>query len=178
MEIGIVGLPNVGKSTIFNALIQANKAEVANYPFCTIEPNMGIVNVPDERLYKIYELEKTKLVTPATIKFIDIAGLVKGASRGEGLGNQFLSYIRQVSAIAHVIRCFEDEKISHVEGYIDPLRDAEIVEVELIMADLKTLEKRLEKTKKHGIEEYVRRCEITGEILLGGNFYIDIRPLE
>jgi GTP-binding protein YchF len=148
MEIGIVGLPNVGKSTIFNALIQANKAEVANYPFCTIEPNMGIVNVPDERLYKIYELEKTKLVTPATIKFIDIAGLVKGASRGEGLGNQFLSYIRQVSAIAHVIRCFEDENISHVEGYIDPLRDAEIVEVELIMADLKTLEKRLEKTKK------------------------------
>lgn len=148
MEIGIVGLPNVGKSTIFNALIQANKAEVANYPFCTIEPNMGIVNVPDERLYKIYELEKTKLVTPATIKFIDIAGLVKGASRGEGLGNQFLSYIRQVSAIAHVIRCFEDEKISHVEGYIDPIRDVEIVEIELIMADLKTLEKRLEKTKK------------------------------
>jgi GTP-binding protein YchF len=148
MEIGIVGLPNVGKSTIFNALIQANKAEVANYPFCTIEPNVGIVNVPDERLYKIYELEKSKIVTPATIKFIDIAGLVKGASKGEGLGNQFLSYIRQVSAIAHVIRCFEDEKISHVEGYINPIRDVEIVEIELIMADLKTLEKRLEKTKK------------------------------
>jgi len=148
MEIGIVGLPNVGKSTIFNALIQANKAEVANYPFCTIDPNVGIVNVPDERLYKIYELEKSKMVTPATIKFIDIAGLVKGASKGEGLGNQFLSYIRQVSAIAHVIRCFEDEKISHVEGYIDPIRDIEIVEIELVMADLKTLEKRLEKTKK------------------------------
>ncbi len=148
MEIGIVGLPNVGKSTIFNALIQTNKAEVANYPFCTIEPNVGIVNVPDERVYKICELEKSKKATPATIKFIDIAGLVKGASKGEGLGNQFLSYIRQVSAIAHVIRCFEDQNISHVEGYIDPVRDAEIVEVELIMADLKTLEKRLEKTKK------------------------------
>ncbi|PMP97341.1 MAG: redox-regulated ATPase YchF, partial [Thermodesulfobacterium geofontis] len=148
MEIGIVGLPNAGKSTIFNALIQANKAEVANYPFCTIEPNIGIVNVPDERVYKIAELEKSKKATPATIKFIDIAGLVRGASKGEGLGNQFLSYIRQVSAIAHVIRCFEDQNISHVEGSIDPVRDAEIVEVELIMADLKTLEKRLEKTKK------------------------------
>lgn len=148
MKIGIVGLPNVGKSTIFNALIQANKAQVANYPFCTIEPNIGIVNVPDERVYKIAKFEKSKKATPATIEFIDIAGLVKGASKGEGLGNQFLSYIRQVSAIAHVIRCFEDSNISHVEGSIDPVRDAEIVEFELIMADLQTIEKRLEKIQK------------------------------
>lgn len=148
MEIGIVGLPNVGKSTIFNALIQANKAQVANYPFCTIDPNIGIVNVPDERVYKIAELEKSKKAVPATIKFIDIAGLVKGAYKGEGLGNQFLSYIRQVSVIAHVIRCFENPDVSHVEGNIDPVRDAEIVELELIMADLKTIEKRIEKTRK------------------------------
>jgi GTP-binding protein YchF len=148
MNIGIVGLPNVGKSTIFNALTQTIKAEVANYPFCTIDPNIGIVNVPDNRLYKIAELEKSKKVTPATIEFVDIAGLVKGASKGEGLGNQFLSHIRQVSAIAHVIRCFENPDVVHVEGSIDPVRDAEIIEIELIMADLQTIEKRLEKTIK------------------------------
>ncbi|MBO8144429.1 MAG: redox-regulated ATPase YchF [Thermodesulfobacterium sp.] len=148
MEIGIIGLPNVGKSTIFNALIQSNKAQVANYPFCTIEPNVGVVSVPDERVYKIAEIEKSGKAIPATIKFIDIAGLVKGANKGEGLGNQFLSYIRQASAVAHVIRCFESSDVSHVEGSIDPIRDAEIVEFELIMADLKTIEKRLEKTQK------------------------------
>ncbi|MCD6490473.1 MAG: redox-regulated ATPase YchF [Thermodesulfobacterium sp.] len=148
MEIGIVGLPNVGKSTIFNALIQSNKAQVANYPFCTIEPNIGVVSVPDKRVYKIAEMEKSGKAIPATIKFIDIAGLVKGANKGEGLGNQFLSYIRQVSAIAHVIRCFENSDVSHMEGSIDPVRDAEIVEFELIMADLKTVEKRLKKTQK------------------------------
>jgi GTP-binding protein YchF len=176
MEIGIVGLPNVGKSTIFNALIQANKAEVANYPFCTIEPNVGVVNVPDERVYKIAELEKSKKATPATIKFIDIAGLVKGASKGEGLGNQFLSHIRQVSAIAHVIRCFEDSNISHVEGSIDPVRDAEIVELELIMADLKTIEKRLEKTQKLAKSDKNARAEL--ETLLKAKELLEnLKPL-
>ncbi len=164
MEIGIVGLPNVGKSTIFNALIQTSKAQVANYPFCTIEPNVGVVSVPDKRLYKIAELEKSKKATPATIKFIDIAGLVKGASKGEGLGNQFLSHIRQVSAIAHVIRCFENSDVSHVEGSIDPVRDAQIIELELIMADLKTIEKRLEKTQKVAKSDKTAKTEL--EILL------------
>lgn len=177
MEIGIVGLPNVGKSTIFNALIQANKAEVANYPFCTIEPNVGIVCVPDERVYKIAELEKSKKATPTTIKFIDIAGLVRGASKGEGLGNQFLSYIRQVSAIAHVIRCFENQDVSHVEGSINPVRDAEIVEVELIMADLKTLEKRFEKTKKL-VKADTQSAKAELEILWKAkNLLEDLKPL-
>lgn len=148
MKIGIVGLPNVGKSTIFNALIQAHKAEVANYPFTTIDPNIGIVNIPDERVYKIGENEKSKKITPATIEFVDIAGLVKGASKGEGLGNQFLSHIKQVHAIAHVIRCFEDSDIAHIEGSINPLRDIEIIDFELIMADLHTIEKRIEKNSK------------------------------
>ncbi|GAB6072991.1 redox-regulated ATPase YchF [Venenivibrio stagnispumantis] len=148
LNIGIVGLPNVGKSTIFNALTETAKAGVANYPFCTIDPNVGIVNVPDERLYKIAELEKSKNIVPATIEFVDIAGLVKGASKGEGLGNQFLSNIRQVSAIAHVVRCFDDPDIVHVEGSVNPVRDAEIIETELILADLQSLEKRYEKTAK------------------------------
>ncbi len=163
MNIGIVGLPNVGKSTIFNALTQTAKAEVANYPFCTIDPNVGIVNVPDDRVYKIAELERSKKVTPATIEFVDIAGLVKGASKGEGLGNQFLSHIRQVAAIAHVIRCFEDPNIVHVEGSINPVRDAEIIEIELIMADLQTVEKRLERTlkiAKSGNKEAKKELEI------------------
>jgi len=147
-NIGIVGLPNVGKSTIFNALTQSIKADVANYPFCTIEPNVGVVAVPDPRLKKIAELEGSQKVTPATVEFVDIAGLVKGASKGEGLGNQFLANIRQVSAIAHVVRCFEDPNVTHVEGSVDPVRDAEIIDVELIMADLQTVERRLEKTKK------------------------------
>ena len=148
LNVGIVGLPNVGKSTIFNALIKNLKAEVANYPFCTIEPNIGVVTVPDERVYKIAELEGSPKVTPATIEFVDIAGLVKGASKGEGLGNQFLAHIRQVSAIAHVIRCFEDPNVVHVEGSIDPVRDAEIIEIELIMADLQTIQRRTEKVAK------------------------------
>jgi len=176
MEIGIVGLPNVGKSTIFNALIQANKAQVANYPFCTIEPNVGVVSVADERVYKIAELEKSKKVTPATIEFIDIAGLVRGASRGEGLGNQFLSHIRNVSAIAHVIRCFEDPDVSHVEGSIDPVRDAEIVELELIMADLNTIEKRLEKTQKIAKSDKSAKAEL--EILLKAKEILEnLKPL-
>ncbi len=148
LNIGIVGLPNVGKSTIFNALIQNIKAEVANYPFCTIEPNVGVVAVPDERLFKIAEVEKSQKITPATIEFVDIAGLVKGASKGEGLGNQFLSHIRKVSAIAQVLRCFEDPEIVHVEGSIDPVRDAQIIELELILADLQSVERRISRIEK------------------------------
>ena len=148
LKIGLVGLPNVGKSTIFNALIQKAKAEVANYPFCTIEPNIGMVAIPDERLEIIAKKEKSAKATSAFIEFVDIAGLVKGASKGEGLGNQFLSHIRNVSAIAQILRCFEKEDVVHVEGEINPVRDAEIVDLELILADLQTLEKRKEKTVK------------------------------
>lgn len=148
MNVGIVGLPNVGKSTIFNALTETGKASVANYPFCTIDPNVGIVNVPDERLYRLAQTERSKNIVPATIEFVDIAGLVRGASRGEGLGNQFLANIRNVSAIAHVVRCFENEDIVHVEGSVNPVRDAEIIETELILADLQSIEKRYEKSVK------------------------------
>ncbi|NPA58169.1 MAG: redox-regulated ATPase YchF [Aquificae bacterium] len=148
LNIGIVGLPNVGKSTIFNALTETAKAGVANYPFCTIDPNIGIVEVPDERLYKLAQMEKSQKVIPATIEFVDIAGLVKGASKGEGLGNQFLANIRNVSAIAHVVRCFDDSDVVHVEGSVNPVRDAEIIETELVLADLQTVEKRLEKVSK------------------------------
>ncbi len=145
---GIVGLPNVGKSTLFNALTNTAKAEAANYPFCTIEPNVGIVEVPDERLYKLAELIKPKKVTPTTIEFVDIAGLVKGASKGEGLGNQFLANIRSVDAIAHVVRCFKDENVVHVEGSVDPVRDIETINYELVLKDLESVERRLEKVKK------------------------------
>jgi GTP-binding protein YchF len=148
LKVGLVGLPNVGKSTIFNALLQKAKAEVANYPFCTIEPNMGIVSIPDERLNEIAKKEGSAKITPAFIEFVDIAGLVKGASKGEGLGNQFLSHIRSVSAIAQILRCFEEEDIVHVEGEVNPLRDAEIIELELILADLQTIERRMEKAVK------------------------------
>ncbi|WP_457644702.1 GTPase, partial [Persephonella sp.] len=143
LNVGIVGLPNVGKSTIFNALTETAKAGVANYPFCTIDPNVGIVDLPDERLYRLAEIENSKKIIPASIEFVDIAGLVKGASKGEGLGNQFLSNIRNVSAIAHVVRCFDDSDVVHVEGSVNPVRDAEIIETELILADLQTVEKRL-----------------------------------
>ena len=147
-NLGIVGLPNVGKSTLFNALTQTAKAQAANYPFCTIEPNVGVVEVPDERLYKIADLEKSKKVTPTFIEFVDIAGLVKGASKGEGLGNQFLSHIREVDAIAMVIRCFANPDVVHVEGSVDPIRDADIIDVELIAKDLESVNKRLEKVEK------------------------------
>jgi GTP-binding protein YchF len=148
LKIGLVGLPNVGKSTIFNALLQKAKAEVANYPFCTIEPNMGMVSIPDARLEEIARKEGSLKITPAFIEFVDIAGLVKGASQGEGLGNQFLSHIRNVSAIAQVLRCFEEEDIVHVEGEVNPVRDAEIIELELILADLQTIERRRERAQR------------------------------
>lgn len=147
MKLGIVGLPNVGKSTLFNSLTKAG-AESANYPFCTIDPNVGIVTVPDERLKNLGDLYHSKKVTPAVIEFVDIAGLVKGASKGEGLGNQFLSNIREVDAIVHVVRCFEDTNIVHVDGNINPVRDIETINLELIFSDIEILERRIAKTSK------------------------------
>lgn len=148
LKIGIVGLPNVGKSTLFNALTRTKGAQAANYPFCTIEPNVGIVEVPDERLRTLTEMVKPEKVVPAAIEFVDIAGLVKGASKGEGLGNAFLSHIREVDAICHVVRVFTGGDIIHVEGTIDPKRDREIIETELVLADLQSIEKRIDKARK------------------------------
>src|SRR5271165_984577 len=145
---GIVGLPNVGKSTLFNALTATAAAQAANYPFCTIEPNLGRVAVPDPRLDTLARLAKSAKIVPTQLEFVDIAGLVRGASKGEGLGNQFLGHIREVDAIAHVLRCFEDGNVTHVEGSIDPIRDAETVETELMLADLDNLERRLTATQK------------------------------
>ncbi len=147
MKLGIVGLPNVGKSTLFNSLTKAG-AESANYPFCTIDPNVGIVAVPDQRLKLLGDMYKSKKVTPAVIEFVDIAGLVKGASKGEGLGNQFLSNIREVDAIVHVVRCFEDSNVIHVDGSVDPMRDIETINLELIFSDLEILERRYAKVAK------------------------------
>ena len=147
MKLGIVGLPNVGKSTLFNSLTKAG-AESANYPFCTIDPNVGIVAVPDERLKLLGDMYHSKKVTPAVIEFVDIAGLVKGASKGEGLGNQFLANIREVDAIVHVVRCFEDTNIVHVDGSIDPARDIETINLELIFSDIEILERRIAKVAK------------------------------
>lgn len=147
MKLGIVGLPNVGKSTLFNAITKAG-AESANYPFCTIEPNVGIVAVPDERLDRLAKMYSPEKTTPTAIEFVDIAGLVKGASKGEGLGNKFLSHIREVDAIVHVVRCFEDSNIVHVDGSIGPVRDVETIEMELVLADLEVMEKRIDRTRK------------------------------
>lgn len=147
MKIGIVGLPNVGKSTLFNSITKAG-AECANYPFCTIEPNVGVVAVPDERLETLTKMYNPEKTTHAIVEFVDIAGLVKGASKGEGLGNKFLSHIREVDAIAHVVRCFEDSNIVHVDGNIDPIRDVDTINLELIFADIETVQKRLEKATK------------------------------
>src|SRR5215213_9234603 len=148
LRAGIVGLPNVGKSTLFNAVTRTRKAEAANYPFCTIDPNSGMVTVPDARLAELQRIAKTNVVIPAVIEFVDIAGLVKGASQGEGLGNKFLTHIREVDAIVQVVRCFEDPDIHHVAGNIDPVRDIETINTELVLADLDTVTKRLEKGAK------------------------------
>lgn len=165
MKLGIVGLPNVGKSTLFNAITQAG-AESANYPFCTIDPNVGIVAVPDERLDALTKMHSPKKVTPAIIEFVDIAGLVKGASKGEGLGNKFLSHIREVDAIAHVVRCFEDSNIVHVDGGVLPNRDIETINLELIFADLEMLDRRIDRVKKSikGDKKYQIELELLEEV--------------
>ena len=152
-KCGIVGLPNVGKSTLFNALTNSNKAQAANFPFCTIDPNIGVVSVPDYRLENLAKISKSKKIIPTTISFVDIAGLVKGASKGEGLGNKFLSHIREVDAIIHMIRCFDSSDIQNVNLTVDPVRDLEIIEAEMKLADLESIQKRLEKNNKKNIDE-------------------------
>jgi len=152
-KCGIVGLPNVGKSTLFNALTNSSKAQAANFPFCTIDPNVGVVPVPDERLTNLSKVSKSKKIINTTISFVDIAGLVKGASKGEGLGNKFLSHIREVDAIIHMIRCFDSDDIQNVNPTVDPIRDLEIIETEMMLADLESIQKRLEKNNKKNIEE-------------------------
>ncbi len=167
MKLGVIGLPNVGKSTLFNALTQAG-AQCANYPFCTIEPNFGIASVPDSRLDYLAGIYHPEKFTPATIEFVDIAGLVKGASRGEGLGNKFLSHVREVDALLHVVRCFENDNITHVDGATDPVRDAETINYELIFADMETVEKRAaraQKMKKTGEARYAQEAETLNIVL-------------
>ncbi|MFO1463059.1 MAG: redox-regulated ATPase YchF [bacterium] len=176
---GIVGLPNVGKSTIFNALTHAG-AQAANYPFCTIDPNVGIVPLPDERLQRIAQYIPPQKLVPTTVEFVDIAGLVKGASKGEGLGNQFLGNIKNTDAIAHIVRCFEDPDVVHVEGSVDPIRDIEVIDTELMLADLATVEKRLErsaKAAKSGDKDLIAEVEALKKVQAGLNEGVPVRRI-
>ena len=169
-KCGIVGLPNVGKSTLFNALTDSSKAQAANFPFCTIDPNVGIVPVPDERLNNLAKISKSKKIINTTISFVDIAGLVKGASKGEGLGNKFLSHIREVDAIIHMIRCFDSDDIQNVNPTVDPVRDLEIIETEMMLADLESIQKRLEKNNKKNVDqEQLKILEIAQDCINNNN---------
>ena len=165
LQCGIVGLPNVGKSTLFNCLSNA-KAQAANFPFCTIEPNVGVITVPDERLNKLAEIVKPQRIVPTTVEIVDIAGLVKGASKGEGLGNKFLANIRETDAILHVLRCFDDENITHVDGTIDPVRDKEIIDYELQIRDLETVETRLSKVQKQAQTGGDKNAKLACDVLM------------
>ena len=175
-KCGIVGLPNVGKSTLFNALTNSSKAQAANFPFCTIDPNIGVVIVPDERLNNLAKISKSKKIINTTISFVDIAGLVKGASKGEGLGNKFLSHIREVDAIIHMIRCFDSNDIQNVNPSVDPVRDIEIIETEMMLADLESIQKRLEKNNKKNVDEdQIKILEIAIDCINNNKSFDDLR---
>ncbi len=175
-KCGIVGLPNVGKSTLFNALTNSSKAQAANFPFCTIDPNIGVVIVPDERLNNLAKISKSKKIINTTISFVDIAGLVKGASKGEGLGNKFLSHIREVDAIIHMIRCFDSNDIQNVNLSVDPVRDIEIIETEMMLADLESIQKRLEKNNKKNVDEdQIKILEIAMDCINNNKSFDDLR---
>ena len=175
-KCGIVGLPNVGKSTLFNALTNSSKAQAANFPFCTIDPNIGVVIVPDERLNNLAKISKSKKIINTTISFVDIAGLVKGASKGEGLGNKFLSHIREVDAIIHMIRCFDSNDIQNVNPSVDPVRDIEIIETEMMLADLESFQKRLEKNNKKNVDEdQIKILEIAMDCINNNKSFDDLR---
>ena len=175
-KCGIVGLPNVGKSTLFNALTNSSKAQAANFPFCTIDPNIGVVIVPDERLNNLAKISKSKKIINTTISFVDIAGLVKGASKGEGLGNKFLSHIREVDAIIHMIRCFDSNDIQNVNPSVDPIRDLEIIETEMMLADLESIQKRLEKNNKKNVDEdQIKILEIAMDCINNNKSFDDLR---